>query len=148
MLQITQEYNFIGTNVVFNNSIEDEEYDKYNGMEFVVKDIFFDHEMFQEGDEVDPMLYPMIKVENVKDKNISFNAYCDEIGTHPLIDIFCYGIQSASRFSDIFKKENNISFDDISINDFSNASAQYNPFKEDSLEYQLFKKGFECMFYK
>lgn len=148
MLKITHEYNFIGSTVVFNNSMGDEEYDEYNGMQFIVKDIFFDHSTFEKGDEIDPMLYPMIKIEDKKNGNIRLNAYCDEIGTQPFIDIFCYGIQSGSRFSDAFKKENNISLADISLNDFSTGESQYNPFKEGSFEYQLFKKGFECMYFK
>ncbi len=147
MLKITSEYNFIGSTILFNDSMNDE-YEEHNGKQFIVTDIFFDHETFQEGDDVHPMLYPMIKIVNVEDESIHFNAYCDEIGTQPFIDIFCYGIQSGSRFTTSIREEQNITSDKLHLADFCLASESCNPFYKDSFEYQLFKKGFECMYYK
>ena len=152
MIKLSKELDIKGKKVIFTESMGEEDYAEYDGKDFRVVEVYLDHATCKEKGGCDPIALPMIKIELIENPSVTFNAWADEIGSHKVIDIFCSGIHAAQPLYDSYVNTPGAEgFDStkvLSLKDYTMESERFNPYEKGTCEYEIFTKGFECMYFK
>ncbi|MGD1524066.1 hypothetical protein [Vibrio harveyi] len=133
-------FEITGKKIRFYDSLEESSYD---GEEFIVVGVLWDHSDESHTSELDPETYPRFKIQSVKDSGHVMYAYCDEIGEHRFIDVFCNGIATANKL-----KLQGVINSSTSKEWYHKNCSKYASQTYSLEEHHVFNKGFESYFYK